>query len=509
MRMWPFFRTYYYYNDANLLIHIQSPIAVERGIDDFGYTYDAIGRKITETNGNNVTWKYYYDDAGRVIKTTVVDSTEKVLEQYTYDNIGNVLTNTDGNGNATTIAFGGATTIHTYNYDNQNRLTDITTKVNNVIIEKTRYSYDNNGNTLTTTVDTYTDGSIASTKVTVTNTYDKYNQLIKTVTEDGTVVTKIYNAEGYRVGKATDGTMTYYLYEADKVILEMDASGNQKARNVYGTNLLIRTADSETYYYMYNGHADVTALITMEGSIAATYYYDAFGNILESTGDVDNNILYSGYQYDEETGLYYLNARMYDLKIARFLQEDTYAGNPNDPLSLNLYTYCANNPIIYNDPTGHEYIRYYDGSTLRTKWKNEFYKDGREVIFVKEEDFWLDDNFFTKNWWKDDYKLLIALNRIVDEIDAHGKDAYIDIYGTSKDDIVGWRRLNTVEAVFGVKVSRPGEYDGRGDLTNAIDALEVDNNIKDADSYVIGKEHILALIKDVELEIKRCEESPI
>ncbi|NLP45408.1 MAG: RHS repeat-associated core domain-containing protein, partial [Peptococcaceae bacterium] len=83
------------------------------------------------------------------------------------------------------------------------------------------------------------------------------------------------------------------------------------------------------------------------------YYYDAFGNILESTGDVNNNITYAGYQYDEETGLYYLNARMYEPKIARFLQEDTYRGDPMDPLSLNLYAYCAYNPIMYYDPTGH------------------------------------------------------------------------------------------------------------------------------------------------------------
>ncbi|MNC72007.1 hypothetical protein D3C81_1257780 [compost metagenome] len=25
----------------------------------------------------------------------------------------------------------------------------------------------------------------------------------------------------------------------------------------------------------------------------------------------------------------------------------------NDPLSLNLYTYVSNNPLIYTDPTGH------------------------------------------------------------------------------------------------------------------------------------------------------------
>lgn len=103
-----------------------------------------------------------------------------------------------------------------------------------------------------------------------------------------------------------------------------------------------------------DGHGDVTALIDVTSkAIVATYYYDAFGNIISQTGDVNNSITYSGYQYDDETGYYYLNARMYDPKVARFLQEDTYRGNPNDPLSLNLYTYSANNPIRYYDPSGH------------------------------------------------------------------------------------------------------------------------------------------------------------
>jgi hypothetical protein len=47
---------------------------------------------------------------------------------------------------------------------------------------------------------------------------------------------------------------------------------------------------------------------------------------------------------------------MYDPKTARFLQEDTYTGDSNDPLSLNLYTYCANSPLVYYDPTGHNWM---------------------------------------------------------------------------------------------------------------------------------------------------------
>ena len=116
---------------------------------------------------------------------------------------------------------------------------------------------------------------------------------------------------------------------------------------------------------MYNGHGDVTALLTQDGTIAASYYYDAFGTAVEThyynaSGEetdkaVNNPYRYAGYVFDSTTDLYYLNARYYDSKIARFMSEDTYTGEMNDPLSLNLYTYCANNPVMYIDPTGHRY----------------------------------------------------------------------------------------------------------------------------------------------------------
>ena len=38
----------------------------------------------------------------------------------------------------------------------------------------------------------------------------------------------------------------------------------------------------------------------------------------------------------------------------RFINEDTYKGELNNPLSQNLYTYVHNNPLIYTDPTGHK-----------------------------------------------------------------------------------------------------------------------------------------------------------
>lgn len=85
---------------------------------------------------------------------------------------------------------------------------------------------------------------------------------------------------------------------------------------------------------------------------------------------INNPIRYAGYQWDKEEGLYYLNARYYDPKIARFLSEDTYRGDPNDPLSLNLYSYVSNNPIRYYDPTGH-ILTEWDKSHLSVAQQND------------------------------------------------------------------------------------------------------------------------------------------
>ncbi len=165
-------------------------------------------------------------------------------------------------------------------------------------------------------------------------------------------VENVYNGDGLRVEKIVDGVRTRFFYEYSRVLLEQ-TGGYIIGRNVYGTNLLMRAVGVDTFYYMYNAHADVTALVTPDGRIAATYDYDPFGNVIEKTGDADNNILFAGYQYDPETGMYYLNSRMYDPITARFLQEDTYTGVGSAPLSLNLYTYCYNSPLKYYDLTGH------------------------------------------------------------------------------------------------------------------------------------------------------------
>ena len=48
----------------------------------------------------------------------------------------------------------------------------------------------------------------------------------------------------------------------------------------------------------------------------------------------------------------------------KFISRDSFAGRRSDPLSLNLYTYCRNNPIRYIDPSGHSYATLPDGTSM-------------------------------------------------------------------------------------------------------------------------------------------------
>jgi len=96
----------------------------------------------------------------------------------------------------------------------------------------------------------------------------------------------------------------------------------------------------------------VRQLTSLTGAVTDTYSYDAFGNLLASTGSTPNNFLYRGEQYDSALGLEYLRARYYNPATGRFLSKDPWGGSLADPATLHKYSYVGGNPINYHDPTG-------------------------------------------------------------------------------------------------------------------------------------------------------------
>ncbi|NEW08357.1 RHS repeat-associated core domain-containing protein [Paenibacillus sp. SYP-B3998] len=82
-----------------------------------------------------------------------------------------------------------------------------------------------------------------------------------------------------------------------------------------------------------------------------SYSYDIFGNIVSQTENLPQPFKYSGEMMDDKVGLQYLRARWYDPSMGRFVGEDSYGGQVNNPLSLNRFTYVENNPLTHVDPT--------------------------------------------------------------------------------------------------------------------------------------------------------------
>ena len=115
----------------------------------------------------------------------------------------------------------------------------------------------------------------------------------------------------------------------------------------------------QTYYYVLNLQGDVVELIHyipgFEYESVATYEYDAWGNIVSSSGRLAeiNPLRYRGYYYDNETGFYYLQSRYYDPANRRFINADTYSStDPGDAIGCNMFAYCGNNPVMRNDYSG-------------------------------------------------------------------------------------------------------------------------------------------------------------
>ena len=76
--------------------------------------------------------------------------------------------------------------------------------------------------------------------------------------------------------------------------------------------------------------------------------------------------------------------------MGRFLQEDTYHGD-----GLNLYAYCANNPVVYYDPSGHQQVGSCgsgDGKKLET---TEVNKVGANDIHENDA---INGNFWRTKW---------------------------------------------------------------------------------------------------------------
>jgi RHS repeat-associated protein len=85
---------------------------------------------------------------------------------------------------------------------------------------------------------------------------------------------------------------------------------------------------------------------------------------LDSTGEVENDYLFAGEQFDGELEQYYLRQRFYDAGVGRFTRRDTYEGRIGEPITLHKYLYGNANPVNFTDPSGLSALSEFSSTSL-------------------------------------------------------------------------------------------------------------------------------------------------
>jgi RHS repeat-associated protein len=130
---------------------------------------------------------------------------------------------------------------------------------------------------------------------------------------------RVYVGDGYERQTATDGSGAF-----TRDLYKVYAGGRQVAQVQRETRA---GATTETRRYIHADHLGSSQLITdEEGHVASLRRFNAFGELsAASTPDAASASIrsgFTGHETDVETGLVNMRGRIYDPKLARFLQAD-------------------------------------------------------------------------------------------------------------------------------------------------------------------------------------------
>ncbi|MFH8709320.1 polymorphic toxin-type HINT domain-containing protein [Streptomyces rubrogriseus] len=378
--------------------------------------YSALSQPQTLTLGNGDSHVYvantYEAGTGRLTQSYTQDQTHSYRPQdltYTYDQAGNVTRIRDN----TTL--GGTSTPDTqcFTYDAHQRLSEAWTPASEKCTDTpsatalagpapywTGYSYNSAGQRTTETEHT----STATTKTTYcyTNTDQPhtltgttagtdcanpertytYDTTGNTTQRPGVTANATQNLTWSEEGKLTrlteDDQSTDYLYGADGTLLIRTTENGERVLYAGATELHLR-ADGTTWAQRYYTADGITAAMrsNQTGTIEDTYFVSDHHGTSSLAIDRDSTQAFTkryttpfgedrgtplygpwpddkgflGKTRDTTTGLTHVGAREYDPTIGQFISVDALL-ETGKAQTLNGYSYGAQNPLTFSDPSG-------------------------------------------------------------------------------------------------------------------------------------------------------------
>lgn len=344
-------------------------------------TYDQWHRSVSTTNPWNETTSVEFDNAGRVDKKTlasgmyetysydvmsrleeirVIDSSDLIqdIKQYVWDEASRV----------TSALEGGVTT--TYTYDDLDQL--LTEFKGNPLSDSRSYTYDKNGNRTTRTVNGvtetyyYNDADKLTLIVGGANprsyTYDLAGRT-NTIVDSYGLTQFGYDYDGRATSitypNATSDNFGYNGLGARMSSTGVNGSKTFRRAGLGVTSSVLSDGTKEytpgvssrqngTSTFQHSGLKNALDQTDANETVTASRHYDAYGNVVQSSGTWQGAFGYagnSGYQEDGN-GLKLLGHRYYDSDTGRFMTGDP-AGDGS-----NWYIYAGNNPITRADAFG-------------------------------------------------------------------------------------------------------------------------------------------------------------
>jgi len=351
--------TTYDYDSRDQLISLRSVTSDNTELFVASYDYDDNGNRIKKTEralqghigekrGSQKEIAYSYDSCNRLTRESYGESQ---TISYSYDAAGNRIGMTDGNFDTV------------YAYNRRNQLTEKRNELGCV-----SYEYDLTGNLL----DEKHYNAEAELLKTVCYEYDAYNRNNHVEINSKFEKTKYeqknhYDAESLRrcmeetkiEGETTKTDIVDFAYYRGQLISETlsanDLPENKGAirekdnsrRYLFSDRQFGQTDENGKYYYITDEQDSIRYVINQRGDVVDYRSYYAFGDVAEREGKSITRLGYNSQIADNLTNLYYLRSRFYNSNIGRFTQEDIVYID-----GLNLYAYCTNNPVIYDDPEG-------------------------------------------------------------------------------------------------------------------------------------------------------------
>ncbi len=265
----------------------------------------------------------------------------------------------------------------TYYYDNLDRLESY--RVNGVTAAS--FTYYDNGNIRTNSkVGTYSYDSQKTHAVTSIESFPRttapslcdvtYNlrNRPETIYKDGYNIALDYDASGMRRHTVITNGQTLVkekTWVSDLYELEATPTTSRRLDYIYAEGKVVamhvNEGGHESLYYVLTDHLGSWEKVLDENkNTVQQTHFDPWGNRMsftawntrqtQTTFTFDRG--FTGHEHYDYVHVINANARLYDPIIGRFFSPDPFVQTPDFTQSFNRYSYCMNNPVMYNDPDG-------------------------------------------------------------------------------------------------------------------------------------------------------------